>query len=334
MTYPLATGAALIALLAALAASLGIGATPIPPLTVLGALTAFDPDSLDHFVVLTQRLPRALIAVYAGAVLASGGAAMQAITGNPLASPSTLGVSAGAMLGMLLSVFLFDASLPVQGLAALGGGFCGFVMTLTVARLTGLGPDPRGLPLILSGALTAMLLAGLSAALLLTDPARRTEYLSWLAGNINHFYADRLALFWPMGIAAMLMLLALARPLTLIGLGREQAAAMGVPVAPVTRAALFAVVLGASSATAICGPIGFVGLVVPHLVRPFCGGRLARILPVAALTGAALCLLSDVLARRAFAPFTLHTGVLLELVGGLCFGILVYRLYLSPGVTR
>lgn len=331
MRASVAFAAALILLLLAAAASLSLGATAIPPREVLRALVAFDPGILDHFVVLSQRLPRALIAVYAGAVMASCGAAMQGVTGNPLASPSTLGVSAGAMLGMLVSVYLFDAGLWVQGLAALAGGFGGFALTLMVARLTGLGPDPRGLPLILSGALTAMLLAGLSGALLLTDPARRAEYLGWLSGNINHFYADRLAAFWPLGVASMLGLLALARPLTLIGLGTERAAAMGVRVQPVSRAVLVAVVLGAGSATAICGPIGFVGLVVPHLVRPFTGAHFARLLPVAALVGAALCLIADVLARRAFAPFTLHTGVLLELVGGICFGALVYRLYLRPG---
>ncbi|SDG90968.1 FecCD family ABC transporter permease [Alloyangia pacifica] len=321
-------------LLAAAAASLGLGATAIAPGEVVGAFLAFDPDNLDHYLVLTQRLPRTLIAAYVGAVMAVGGAAMQGVTGNPLASPSTLGVSAGAMLGMLLSVYGFGAGLGVQGLSALAGGFAGFAMTLAVARMTGLGPDPRGLPLILSGALTGMLLAGLSGALLLTDPARRAEYLSWLAGNINHFYADRLVAFWPLGLVATLTLLALARPLTLIGLGTERAAAMGVRVRPVTQAALAAVVLGASSATAICGPIAFVGLVVPHLVRPFTGAHLARLLPASAQVGAALCLLSDVLARRAFAPFTLHTGVLLELVGGVCFGVLIYRLYLRPGAAR
>lgn len=332
--YGMIFGAALLALVAAAMASLSLGATAIAPREVLGALLAFDGSSLDHFVVLGQRLPRALIAIYTGAVLAAGGAALQGLTGNPLASPSTLGVSAGAMLGMLVSVYGFEAGLVVQGLAALAGGFGGFAMTLGVARLTGLGPDPRGLPLILSGALTGMLLAGLSGALLLTDPARRAEYLSWLAGNINHFYADRLTAFWPLGVASVLLLLALARPLTLIGLGTERAVAMGVRVRPVTRMALAAVVVGASSATAICGPIGFVGLVVPHLVRPFTGAHLTRLLPVSALTGAVLCLLSDLLARRAFAPFTLHTGVLLDLLGGLCFGILVHRLYLRQGGAR
>lgn len=200
-----------------------------------------------------------------------------------------------------------------------------------VARLTGLGPDPRGLPIILSGAMSAMLLSGLSGMLLLSDPGRRAEYLNWLAGNINHYYADRLAMVWPMGVVSILLLLLLARPLTLIGLGRERALAMGVPVGTVSLAVMGAVVLGASSATAICGPVGFVGLVVPHLVRPLSGATMARLIPVAAIAGAALCLLADLLARRAFAPYTVHTGVLLDLVGGLCFGVLVWRIYLRVG---
>lgn len=169
-------------------------------------------------------------------------------------------------------------------------------------------------------------------ALLLADPERRAEYLRWLAGNINNYHADRLALFWPFGLASMVVLMALARPLTLIGLGRERTETMGVATRPVMRLALSAVVLGASSATAICGPVGFVGLVVPHLVRPYTGAHLGRLLPVSAMVGAALLLLSDVLVRRAFMPFTLHTSVLLELVGGVCFGVLVYRVYLRVEV--
>lgn len=162
MRYARVSGAALLLLLVAAVGNLGIGASAIPLSEVLRALMAFDPDSLDHYVVLSQRLPRALIAIYVGAVLAAGGAVMQGVTGNPLASPSTLGVSAGAMLGMLLSVVVFEASLPMQGFGALAGGFAGFALTLAVARLTGLGPDPRGLPLILSGALTGILLAWLA----------------------------------------------------------------------------------------------------------------------------------------------------------------------------
>lgn len=326
-------------LAAALILNLSLGATPIPLPETVRALIAFDPDNLDHFIVLNQRLPRALIAIYVGAVMATGGAAMQGLTGNPLASPSTLGISAGAVLGVMCAVFLFDAPLIWQGPAAVFGAWAGFALTLTVARLTGLGPDPRGLPVILAGAITGMLLAGIAGMLLLSDPARRAEYLSWLTGNINHYYSDRLSLFWPMGLVSIGMLLLMARPLTLIGLGREHALAMGVSVRTVSLAVMFAVLIGASSATAICGPIGFVGLVVPHLVRPLTGAHIARLLPVAALAGANLCLVSDLLARQAFAPFTLHTGVLLDLLGGVVFGLLVYRIYLRkqppkrPGVT-
>lgn len=120
--FALALGLSALGLGICFAASLAIGATAIPPREALRALFDFDPQSLDHFVVLSQRLPRALIAIYVGAVMAAGGAAMQGLTGNPLASPATLGISAGAVLFTMVAVYLFDAPLVWQGPAALMGG--------------------------------------------------------------------------------------------------------------------------------------------------------------------------------------------------------------------
>ncbi|WP_172329464.1 iron ABC transporter permease [Mangrovicoccus sp. HB161399] len=317
---------AALACAAAFIASLCTGAAPIPPATVLAALFAPDPDSLDHYLVLHQRLPRALIALHAGALLAASGAVLQALARNPLAAPSTLGLTGGAALAVVACSMALALPPLGLGLAAFAGGLGGIAASAGLARIAGAGRDPRGLSLILAGALVSMLCMALANALLLADPARRSEMLGWLAGTVNHAHADRLAALWLPGLAALGVLTALSRPLTLIALGPDKAASAGVPVAAVTRAALGAAALAAAAATAVTGPLAFLGLAVPHLLRPFTGAALTRLIPAAALAGAALCLLADIAARTAFAPYELQAGILLDLAGGLGFLFLVRRL--------
>lgn len=310
--------------------SLSLGGGSFHFLDVVQAFIAFDAESYDQAVILHQRLPRALIAIYVGATMACGGAVLQGLVHNPLASPSTLGINAGACLFVVGGAFLFDLGMAALGLAALAGAFFGFLSCLVVARLSGRTHDPRGLALILSGALVSMLFFGVTNAFLLSDPMRRNEFLGWVSGNINHVYIDRLHAFWWIGAVAIGLLAVLARPLTLILLGAEKATSAGVNVTAVTRFALAATVLASGSAVAICGPIGFVGLVVPHIVRPFVGNNFAFSLPACALTGASVCLLADLLAREAFQPYVLHTGLVTDLLGGLVFVVIVKRFYLSP----
>ncbi|MGL3606760.1 FecCD family ABC transporter permease [Rhizobium sp. G187] len=314
----------------ALLAHLTFGATRFPVSEVIETLIHQQADTFEQSVILYQRLPRALIAIYVGATTAVAGAVLQGLTRNPLASPSTLGINAGAMLFVIAGAYLFDLGMEAQGIAALAGGFGGFFACLLVARVAGRRNDPRGLALILAGALVSMLLVGLTNAFLLSDPARRADFLGFVSGNINHVYADRLTAFWWIGALALTVLAILARPLTLILLGAEKAASAGVPVTFVSRLALISAMLASSSAVAICGPIGFVGLIVPHLLRPLVGNGFARLLPSAALTGAALCLAADLAAREAFQPFNVHTGLLMDLFGGLVFVVIVKRYYLSP----
>lgn len=330
MSYGLTCSVVLIVFFTLLLVNLSTSALSISPHVVWDSLVQFDQNNLEHFVITTQLMPRALIAMYVGAVMAVCGAVMQSITRNPLASPATLGVSAGAVLMTLVGIYFFEASTLAQGVLALLGGGIGFLLTLNIAKSVRFGEDEYGLPLILSGALSSMLLLSLCSAILLTDAEKRADYLSWMAGNINHYYAPRLALFWPLGLTGICALMLLSRPLTLISIGVERATALGVSVKRVSSIAVFAVVIAASSAVAICGPVSFVGLVTPHLIRPLTGIHLAKALPLNALTGAGLCLLADTLARVAFAPYVLHTGVLLDLLGGLAFAVIVYHFFLRP----
>lgn len=317
------------------AINLGYGLTTLSPADIVRTVFQADASSFEQAILLHQRLPRVLIAVYVGATTAVGGVVLQGLVRNPLAAPSTLGINAGATVFVIAGAFLFDLGMSAQGVAALAGAFAGFAACFLVARLAARDRDPRGLALILSGALVSMLCVGLTNALLLSDPTRRNDYLGWVSGNINHAYADRLYAFWWIGAIALAVLMWLARPLTLLLFGAEKAASAGVDVRAVSRLGLAATMFATGSSVAICGPIGFAGLVVPHIVRPLAGSNFVTLLPAAALVGADLCLAADFAAREAFRPYVLHTGLFTDLIGGLFFVAIVKRFYLaSPGTVQ
>lgn len=316
------------ALLAAVVLSLMSGSTYYGWQQLMAALLTFDDADYDQSVIVLQRLPRALMAVFAGAAMACSGAVLQAMLRNPLASPSLLGVNSGAAMCVLLTATLWPAAMAWQGLAAVMGGCLGLLASMAVARWVGsVSGNGRGLTLVLAGALVSMFCTAIANVLMLTDPERRDTFMHWLLGSVNHVYVDRLALFWPVGLAGMVLLMVLARPLTLLSIGEYSAAAAGVNVPLVSRLALLGVALACSAAVAVCGPVGFVGLVVPHMVRPFTGAALSRLLPGCMLAGALVCLLADMVARTVFLPYVLHTGVLLDLCGGLAFIGIVWRFY-------
>lgn len=317
-------------LLGAALASLVIGAADISWRSAVGALISFDDSQLEHILVRYQRLPRLLIALFVGAVMACAGAVLQALTRNPLASPALLGINAGAALAVVSASLLLTLSPQDQLPFALTGGLGGFALCLYVNQLTGQRVASRGLPLILAGAIVSMLLSGVTNTLLLTSVAKRADLLSWVSGNINHAYIERLYHVWWLGLACLLILWAMARPLTLITLGEDKARASGVASGPVTWIAFGCAVVASTSAVAICGPVGFVGLIVPHVVRPLVGINLVWALPANALLGATLCVLADLASRLALSPQVVHTGVMMDLLGGLAFAWIVRRYYLRP----
>ncbi|WP_343565086.1 FecCD family ABC transporter permease [Kiloniella sp. b19] len=322
-------GLATVTLCAVFISNLSLGATSIPIHDVTGALFGPDTDNYNQIIVHYQRLPRTLIAIYVGAVMASGGVILQTLTRNPLASTSTLGTNAGASLFVVGGAFLFDFGVEAQGLAALAGAFFGFFCCLSVARMAGRSNDPRGLSLILSGVLVSMLFVAITNAFLLSNPMKRSEFLGWVTGNINHAYIDRLSDFWWIGLLSLLTLFLTARPLTLLLLGTEKAQSAGVNVKGITRIALAATLLGSGSAVAICGPVGFIGLIVPHMVRPFVGNNVLSLLAASVLVGAVVCLIADMGARLFFQPYILHTGLFMDLIGGVVFAFIVKRVYLA-----
>ena len=282
-------------------------------------------DNLDGQIFFLARLPRALAAALVGGTLAAAGVVFQGLLRNPLATPYTLGVSAGAALGAMVAI-TFGAALPVGGVAPASLAGAG----LAVAVVYGLASIRRaGL------STTVLLLAGVtlnaffSALILfvqfLSNFAQVFRAMRWLMGDLDvGSYAPIVAAL-PFVLIAFAAFAWLARPLNLLSLGADAAEARGVDVVRAQRLAFFSASLATGAAVSVGGPIGFVGIIVPHLVRMLVGADHRLVLPGSAFFGAAFLVVCDVIARTAIAPMELPVGVITALLGGPFFLWLLVR---------
>ncbi len=318
--------------MAALVVNMSVGSQFISPKEVLRIFYKFNEQSYMDFIVLEQRFPRSLIAIYMGACMAVGGMVLQGVSNNPLASPSLLGITSGALFFVVFFGFYLNVPIHYHGLLAFIGGVFGFAMCYCTAKMLGITNDPRGLSLILAGSIISLLLATISEALILADQSLYVTLRNWANGDINHHYIDRLYNMWFIGVLSVGILWSIARPLTLITLGVETAKSCGVNVRFYLTLAIGCTMVATTSATAIIGPIGFMGLVVPHLVRPLVGNHFQYTIPMCIFVGGALGLLVDSIARTIFLPFIVHTSVITNFIGGIVFIIMVKRFYLQKRV--
>ena len=338
--------AALLVLLAlAMVYGASVGSTPIPAgdvadalLQYLGVERGVDPSSATYRIVTVVRLPGMLVAALVGGALACAGAAMQGLFRNPLADPGIIGVSAGALLGVVLVMtqtaaladfWLFSRG-PLSGelwripLAA----FVGAMLASGTVYLLSLQRGRTNLAaLLLAGVALNAVLGAINSVLLLraADTNALRAVLSWLVGSLEGRGWDYFALAaGPIAVSAALMLL-YARDLNLLALGEESAQALGVDV-PRLRLVLLALAsLLTASAVSIAGPISFVGLVVPHILRLIIGPDHRVLLPASLLGGAAFLVFADGLARSLLAPEQLQVGIVTALAGGPFFLMLLWR---------
>lgn len=313
----------LAALLLSVIASIVFGAADIRPETVWAALTAFD-GTTEHLIVRTLRVPRALIAMLVGAALGVAGGIMQGLTRNPLADPAILGMSAGAAFAVVVAVALLKiASLTAYTWFAFAGAG---VTALTVYGLSAIGRDgPTPLKLTIAGAGMTALLSSLTTGILIFNQRTLGEVRFWLAGSVAGRELALLQQVLPYMGLGLALALALGRQITTLSLGDDVARGLGQRTLWIKSLAAVAVVLLAGSAVAVAGPIGFVGLVIPHVVRFFVGSDYRWILPYAALLGAILLVLADLAARLVLQPLELPVGVMTALLGGPLFIYLAQR---------
>lgn len=316
---------AIIALLIVLAsfASLLAGRVWLPPRAFWNGLSGADND-LASQIIWQLRLPRLVLALVVGASLGLSGAVLQGVTRNPLAEPGLLGVSAGAALGAVLAIYfgfadhIFSAA-PVFGLV---GALLASILTLALGRGGGT------ITLILAGsAVTAFAGAGISLALnLAPNPYAAYEIMTWLMGSLADRTWIHVWLVTPFLIVGAVLLFLTTRALDALSLGEVQAQSLGVNLRTLYLLSVFGTAFAVGASTAVTGAIGFVGLIAPHLVRPFVGHQPSRVLVPAALTGALLLLSADVATRMIrFGP-EMKLGVFTSLLGTPFFFWLVVRL--------
>jgi len=285
-------------------------------------------DNVDAQIFFIARLPRVIAAALVGSALALAGVVFQALLRNPLASPDTLGVSAGASLGAMLAI-IFHLNLSVLGLSAipvasfLGSlGALAIVYGLSAVRRRGTST----LVLLLAGVtLTALLSAAIGFVQYLADFAETFQTVRWLMGSLDVVgYTAILAALVPMA-AAWIGFATLPRVLDLLSVGTESAAARGVDVAASERVALVSASLATGAAVSLAGPVSFVGIIVPHLVRLMVGADHRIVLPASALFGATFLVVCDLAARTLLAPREVPVGIVTAIVGGPVFLWLLFR---------
>lgn len=308
----------LIALLAGLFA-LAIGSVTIAP-SELWQVVQGEGSTLHRTLVLELRLPRTLAAFATGGLLAVAGALMQVLLRNPLADPYVLGLSGGAAVGALLAMLTGLGALLISG-AAFAGAMLAMVLVFGLAHGTGSWTASR---LLLTGVVVA---AGWGAVitlmLALTPSYKLPGMLYWLMGDVSYARTP-----WPavvVLIVAIMVVLPLARNLNVLARGPMQAAALGVSVRPLEWTIYLLASLLTATAVTTAGSIGFVGLIVPHMLRLLLGNDQRIILPASALAGGTLLVLADTLARTVIAPEQLPVGVITALLGVPTFLYLLHR---------
>lgn len=320
-------------LLIGLLLSVMVGSAPIAPREVVRALFAGGTDAQDPVVAVVRqiRLPRAILAGMVGAALALAGLGFQAISRNPLADPTVLGVSSGASFGVTIATLLGLAgpfgNPAVVTLFAFAGALLAAMSVYAIARVDGRLPVTT---LLLSGVITGLFFT--SCVMLITALLASGELLGvifWLMGNLTPAGWRTLAILALVLAIGAIVLSRQAARLNLLALGEEQALQLGVEGERVKRSVFVVAALVTGSAISTAGSIGFVGLIVPHAARLLLGPDNRRLVPAVALLGAAFLMLADLVARTVMAPAELPVGVITSFCGAPLF---VYLLRSRRGV--
>nr|WP_156270204.1 iron ABC transporter permease [Kocuria sediminis] len=317
--------AALLLLAVSAAASLFWGARSVDPATVVQVLAGLPAALLDggsqlaaglgiDAAVVQSRVPRTLTAVLVGAALAVAGAGMQGVSRNPLGDPGLLGLTAGASCAVVLGLGWLGLVATWQLTAlALTGSAVAAVLVFGSSRLGGGAPTPAGL--VLSGAAVSAGFTALTSSVVLSQPAVLDRFRFWSIGSVARAESTDLTAVAPLVLLGVLLVLGGASGLNAMALGDELARGLGVDLGLQRVLVFVGVVLLSGSATALAGPIAFVGLLVPHAVRRFLGGDYRWIVLFSAVLGPALLLLADVLGRVLTPPQEIHVGITTVVLG-------------------
>ncbi|EKD5156757.1 iron ABC transporter permease [Enterobacter cloacae] len=306
-------------------AHLGIGARVIAPKTVVQALLHFDPRNFDHNVIVRLRLIRLAAAMVTGAALGVAGVLLQSVIRNPLGEPHILGLNAGAALAVVLTSAL-GFTLPFgRPLIAAVGAAALFMLVLTFSSSGRTGLTP--MKITLCGVAMSAFASSITATVLILDEQTLLAMRTWLAGDLAGLNAEIVrSASWVAAVGVALALW-LSPSLNMLALGDRMAQGLGVSLLKTRLLALLAIALLCGAAVSIAGPIGFIGLVVPQLIRRLVSVDLRVMVPLSALCGALVLLLADIAARTLFTPYELATGIMTALVGAPLFILMASRMF-------
>jgi iron-siderophore transport system permease protein len=313
---------ALVALAIACVASVAFGARIVGWNDVLHGLAGGE-DTIGQAAV-AKRIPRTLLAILVGAALGVAGAVMQGVTRNPIADPSILGITSGASLAVVSGIVLFGLSAPTSYLwVAIAGAAVSAAFVYAIGSLGRGGATP--LKLALAGAATAAAFSSLISAILLPRVDVMNVYWHWQVGGVGGATYARIAQMLPFLLVGFLICLAAARGLNSLALGDDVAAGLGERVGTTRLLAFVGAVTLCGAATAVAGPIAFVGLIVPHACRLLIGIDHRWLLPFAAVTGATLLTVADVVGRVVARPEEIDVGIITAFVGAPIFIYIVRK---------
>ncbi|HED5643785.1 TPA: iron ABC transporter permease [Enterobacter cloacae] len=306
-------------------AHLGIGARVIAPQTVVQALLHFDPRNFDHNVIVRLRLIRLAAAMVTGAALGVAGVLLQSVIRNPLGEPHILGLNAGAALAVVLTSalgFILPFGRPL--IAAVGAAaLFMLVLTFSSSGRTGLTP----MKITLCGVAMSAFASSITATVLILDEQTLLAMRTWLAGDLAGLNAEIVRSASWVAAVGFALALWLSPSLNMLALGDRMAQGLGVSLLKTRLLALLAIALLCGAAVSIAGPIGFIGLVVPQLIRRLVSVDLRVMVPLSALCGALVILLADIAARTLFTPYELATGIMTALVGAPLFILMASRMF-------
>lgn len=306
-------------------ASIGIGAKALPLADVWHGLFHYAGSS-DDVLVRKVRIPRTVLGLIVGSALGLAGAVMQALTRNPLAEPGLLGVNAGASAAVVSAISFF-------GVTSLTGyvwfAFAGAAIVSVAVYLLGGSRSATPVRLALAGTAVTAALYGYVNAVQLLDSAALDRLRFWTVGSLASANTETVGKVWPFIAIGVVLTLLIARPLNALEMGDDTARALGAHLTRTRVLAMLAVTLLCGAATAACGPIVFIGLMIPHLVRVITGPDMRWILPYAAVLSPVLLLGADVVGRIIARPSELQVGIVTALIGGPVFIHLVRRKRMS-----
>ena len=297
--------------------SISLGAKSIAFSKVIEVLLGNDPDSLEQAIIL-QRIPRTIFGILAGGALGISGALMQSITRNPIADPSILGVNTGASLFVVAGIAFFNITVAYQyiWLAIIGAGVTA-VFVYSVASMGKDGATP--LKLALSGSAVSIVLGSLVSTIMLPNNRVMEAFRFWQVGSIGSATWENIMLISPFLVVGFIISMFISGYLNNLALGDQAATALGTNVVMTRTIGALSSVLLCGATTALAGPIGFVGLIIPHIIRLIFGSEMSKMLPLSFLGSAILMLVSDIIGRVISLPGETEVGIVTAVLGAPVF---------------